>query len=59
VRFDPLLKLLDDDRVGCRLLMNLDRDRHPIKHIVFRPETRIQSVQTSDRSLEQGFRLSD
>ena len=39
--------------MGCRLLVNLDRDTHPGKHILFRPETRIQSVHTTDSSLEE------
>lgn len=38
--------------------MNLDRDGHPLEHILFRPETRIQSVQTANSSLEQGFRFN-
>jgi len=49
----PLLQLLDPDRMDCRFLVNLDRDIPSIKHIVFRPETGIQSVQTTDRSFEQ------
>jgi len=57
VRFDPLLEFLDHDHVGGRLFMNLDRDKHPVEHILFRPEARIQSVQTSDSTFEQGFRF--
>jgi len=55
VRFDPPLKLIDLDRMSRRLLANLDRDIHPIKHVLFRPEAGIQSGQTTDRSFEQGF----
>ena len=53
--FDPVLQSRNLDRVGRRLFMNLDRDIHSVKHILFRPETRIQSVETTDGSLEQRF----
>ena len=43
--------------MGCGLLVDLNYDGHPLKPIVFRPETRIQSVQTTDGSLEQRFRF--
>ena len=35
------------------LLVDLDRDIHSVKHVLFSPETRIQSVQPTDRSFEQ------
>ena len=38
--------------------MNLDSDTHLVEDVVFGPKTRIQSVQTSDRILEQGFRFN-
>jgi hypothetical protein len=37
--------------------VNLYGDIHPIKHILLSPETRIQSVQTANCSLEQRFRF--
>ena len=38
--------------------MNLDCDAHPVEHILFGPEARIQSVQTTDRGLEERFGLN-